>query len=113
MAGAWAFEWYGGRPTRDHAQVVANETGDGLPLWVVIPPYRPFVRLGGEIKVREDFASVSPAYFAIVESLRAIKREFGNEVVVVLCLPLLGMDDPDDGITPISVAQAVEEVLTD
>lgn len=111
MAGAWAFERYGGRPTHDHAQIVPNERGDGFPLWVAIPPYRPFVRSGGEIKVREDFASVSPAYFAIFNSIRAIRREFGDEVEVVLDLPLLGMDDPDDEVTPISVADAIEEAL--
>lgn len=54
MAGAWAFERYGGRPTRDQAQILPNETGDGLPLWVVIPPHRPFVRKGNEITVRSD-----------------------------------------------------------
>ncbi|MEU5024025.1 hypothetical protein [Streptomyces milbemycinicus] len=113
MAGAWAFERYGGRPTRDEAQILPNETGDGMPLWVAIPPYRPFVRKGNEITVREDFAEVSPAYFAIAQSLRAIRREFGNGVVVLLDLPLLGMDDPCDEQTPLSVATAIGEAMSE
>lgn len=54
---------------------------------------------------------MSPAYFAIVRSLEAIRREFGNEVVILLGLPLLGMDDPCDEATPISVARAIGEAL--
>ncbi|MEU5613369.1 hypothetical protein AB0H03_32445 [Streptomyces sparsogenes] len=113
MAGVWAFERYDGRPTRDEAQILPNETGDGMPSWVVIPPYRPFVRKGSEIAVREDFAEVSPAYFAIVQSLRVIRREFGNDVVVLLNLPLLGMDDPHDEQTPLSVATAIDEAMSE
>ncbi|MEU5640174.1 hypothetical protein [Streptomyces milbemycinicus] len=113
MAGVWAFERYGGRPSRDQAQILPNERGDGFPLWVVIPPHLPVTRKVDEITVREDFAAVSPAYFAIVRSLEAIRREFGNEVVVLLALPLLGMDDPHDEATPVSVARAIDEVLSE
>ncbi|KAK1182784.1 hypothetical protein B7755_034410 [Streptomyces sp. NBS 14/10] len=109
MAGVWAFERYGGRPSHEQAQILPNETGDGFPLWVVIPPYRPVVRKDDEIVVREDFATVSPAYFAIVRSLQAMRREFGSEVVVLFGLPLLGMDDPRDRETPVSEARAIGE----
>jgi hypothetical protein len=111
MSGVWAFDRYGGRPNRESAQILSNTREDGLPEWIVIPPFRPIVEQDGSFVVREDFADVSPAYFSILESLRAFKNEFGDSSSVALDLPMLGMDDPRDESTPAAVARAIETFL--
>ncbi|MGX4688718.1 hypothetical protein [Streptomyces sp. JNUCC 63] len=113
MSGVWAFDRYGGKPEREVAQLLPNTREDGLPQWIVVPPFRPVVERNGKVVVREDFASVSPAYHAILESLRCIRREFGDAVSVTLHLPLLGMDDPDDGSTVQSVGRAISQFLAE
>ncbi|MCG8924056.1 hypothetical protein [Lentzea sp. CC55] len=111
MSGVWAFDRYGGRPDREKAQILPNLRGDGLPSWIVVPPFRPVVESNGEIIVREDFEQVSPAYHAVLQSLRAIRDKFGCSAELVLSLPLLGMDDPQDESTPASVMQAVQAFM--
>ncbi|MFI6301954.1 hypothetical protein ACIBCH_08790 [Amycolatopsis thailandensis] len=113
MSGVWAFDRYGGSPSREKAQVLSNSRGDGLPEWIVVPPFRPVVERGGEAFIREDFEQVSPAYHAVLQSLRAIRVEFGESVRVVLDLSLLGMNDPHDDLTPSSVARAIEEFVNE
>ncbi|MFF1561720.1 hypothetical protein [Streptomyces sp. NPDC058279] len=113
MSGVWAFDRYGGRPDREVAQVLSNSKDDGLPEWIIVPPFRPVVEWEGQISIRDDFRHVSPAYHAVLESLRAVRNEFGDSAIVVLDLPLLGMDDPRDEATPTSVAQAIEVFVTE
>ncbi|GAA1932901.1 hypothetical protein [Kitasatospora viridis] len=111
MSGVWAFDRYGGSPNREAAQVLSNATGDGLPEWIVVPPFRPIVERDGKFIIRRDFQKISPAYHAILESLRVVKNEFGDSVRVALDLPMLGMDDPCDESTPTSAASAIEVFL--
>ncbi|MFC6093581.1 hypothetical protein [Saccharothrix lopnurensis] len=111
MSGVWAFDRYGGRPDREAAHILPNARGDGLPEWIVVPPFRPVVERDGEFVTREDFAEVSPAHYAVLRSLQAVREEFGDSVTVVLDLSLLGMDDPNDESTPASVARAIEDFL--
>ncbi|MCQ0022700.1 hypothetical protein M4914_06855 [Streptomyces somaliensis DSM 40738] len=111
MSGVWAFDRYGGRPNRETAQILSNSNGDGLPDWIAVPPFRPIVEQDGGFSVREDFRQVSPAYYAVLQSLRAVRNEFGDSVSVILDLTMLGMDDPRDESTPASVARAVEVFL--
>ncbi|WOI59450.1 hypothetical protein [Streptomyces fradiae] len=113
MSGVWAFDRYGGRPNREAAQVLSNSRGDGLPEWIVVPPFRPIVERDGGVSVREDFQQVSPAYYAVLHSLRAVRDEFGDSASVALDLPMLGMDDPHDDSTPASVARAIEVFLNE
>ncbi|MEE1801085.1 hypothetical protein PUR57_20775 [Streptomyces sp. JV176] len=113
MSGVWAFDRYGGRPNRDVAQVLSNSREDGLPEWIIVPPFRPVVEQGGEFSIREDFRDISPAYHAVLESLRAARTEFGDSVSVALDLPMLGMDDPRDESTPASAARAIEAFLNE
>jgi hypothetical protein len=114
MSGIWAFDRYGGSPDREVAQVLANTRGDGLPQWVIIPPFRPVVKRGsGEFGIRDNFVDVSPAYFGILESLRAARRKFGDGCIVELNLPLLGMDDPRDSSTPSSVSDAIQAFIAE
>jgi hypothetical protein len=109
MSGMWAFDRYGGRPNQETAQIRQNTSGDGFPDWIVIPPFRPMVVRDGKAEVREDFKPVSPAYFAVMESLRLTGEELGDSPSILLLLPLMGMDDPSDESTPISVAQAIDD----
>jgi hypothetical protein len=111
MSGAWAFDRYGGRPNREHAQVLQNNKGDGLPERVIVPPFRPVVERDGEFKIREDYEDVSPTYFAFLESLRAASRELGESCRIAFDLPMLGMDRPMDESTPRSAARAIEAWL--
>lgn len=113
MSGVWAFDRYGGRPEREVAQLLLNTREDGLPQWIVVPPFLPVVERNGKFVVREDFASISPAYHAILESLRCIRREFGDAVSVELNLPLLGMDDSDDRSTAESAGRAISQFLAE
>lgn len=113
MSGVWAFDRYGGRPNRETAQVLSNSRGDGLPEWIVVPPFRPVIERDGEFAIREDFEQISPAYYAVLQSLRAVRDEFGDSVSVALDLPMLGMDDPSDESTPASVARAIEVFLNE
>jgi hypothetical protein len=114
MSGVWAFDRYGGSPSREVAQVFSNMKDDGLPQWIVVPPFRPIVkRSSGEFDIRDDFVNISPAYFGILESLRAARREFGNCCTVEFNLPLLGMDDPRDSSTPSSVSDAIQKFITE
>ncbi|WP_427920754.1 hypothetical protein [Streptomyces sp. cg40] len=113
MSGVWAFDRYGGKPNREAAQILPNSRGDGLPEWIVVPPFRPIVERGGEFSIREDFEQISPAYHAVLQSLRAVRTEFGDSASVALDLPMLGMDDPHDESTPASVAQAIEIFLNE
>ncbi|MFE2374173.1 hypothetical protein [Streptomyces sp. NPDC059398] len=113
MSGVWAFDRYGGRPNREAAQALPNSKGDGLPEWIVVPPFRPIVERDGEFSIREDFEQISPAYYAVLQSLRAVRDEFGDSASVVLDLPMLGMDDPHDESTPASVARAIEVFLNE
>ncbi|MEU6263193.1 hypothetical protein [Saccharopolyspora shandongensis] len=113
MSGVWAFDRYGGRPNREAAQILSNARGDGLPEWIVVPPFRPVIERDGEIFVREDFERISPACYAVLQSLRAVSGEFGDSVSVALDLPMLGMDNPGDESTPASVAQAIQEFLNE
>lgn len=112
MSGVWAFDRYGGRPDRTRAQIVINERDGNLPGIVIIPPFRPLSEQQGVSSVREDFKSVSPAYYAASKALEAAQEELGSDVVVVFHLPLLGMDDPLDESTPHSVSRAVEAFLS-
>lgn len=111
MSGMWAFDRYGGKPSRDAAQIVHNERGDGYPDFIIIPPFRPVIDSGSATVVRDDFRGMSPAYHAVKKSLAAVREELGVEVSVVLHLPLLGMDDPTDESTPRSVSEAIKEIL--
>ena len=110
ISGEWAFDRYGGSPDREVARIRPNMRNDGLPDWIVIPPYRPLAEVGdGTFKVRDDFRDVSPAYFGILQALRAIHANFGDVCSVILDLPLLGMDDSRDESTPRSAASAIGE----
>ncbi|GHF11249.1 hypothetical protein [Streptomyces fumanus] len=113
MSGVWAFDRYGGRPNREAAQVLPNSRDDGLPEWIVVPPFRPIAERDGRFSIREDFERISPAYHAVLHSLRAVRDELGDSVSVALDLPMLGMDDPHDESTPASVARAVEVFLNE
>ncbi|MER6121788.1 hypothetical protein ABT173_03630 [Streptomyces sp. NPDC001795] len=113
MSGVWAFDRYGGSPNREAAQILSNARGDGLPEWIVVPPFRPVVERDGSFSIRDDFEEVSPAYYAVLESLRAVKNEFGDSSSVALDLAMLGMDDPRDESTPASVARAIEAFLNE
>lgn len=113
MSGVWAFDRYGGSPNRESAQILSNARGDGLPEWIVVPPFRPVVERDGSFVIRDDWEEVSPAYYAVLESLRAVKNEFGDSSSVALDLPMLGMDDPCDESTPVSVARAIEAFLNE
>ncbi|MFE4665107.1 hypothetical protein ACFRI7_25665 [Streptomyces sp. NPDC056716] len=113
MSGVWAFDRYGGRPNREAVQVLSNSRGDGLPEWIAVPPFRPIVKRDGEFSIREDFEQISPAYYAVLQSLRAVRDEFGDSASVVLDLPMLGMDDPHDESTPASVIRAIEIFLNE
>jgi hypothetical protein len=111
MSGVWAFDRYGGRPGRVVAQILPNVRGDGLPDWIVIPPFRPVVEKEGVFFIRKDFEKISPAYHAVLQSLRAVRDEFGESPTVALDLAMLGMDDPGDESTPASVARAIDKFL--
>lgn len=113
MSGIWAFDRYGGRPNRERAQVLQNNSDDGLPGKVIVPPFRPVVDRDGELKVREDYESISPAYFAFLEALRAASRELGDSCRIAFDLPMLGMDRPMDESTPRSAARAIEVWLNE
>lgn len=114
MSGIWAFDRYGGSPNREVAQVLSNMRDDGLPQWIVIPPFRPVIkRSSGEFDIRDDFVDVSPAYFGILESLRVARCEFGDGCIIELNLPLLGMDDPHDSSTPSSVSDAIQAFIAE
>ncbi|MGS2586554.1 hypothetical protein [Streptomyces hebeiensis] len=113
ISGVWAFDRYGGTPNREAAQILPNSRDDGLPEWIVVPPFRPIVERDGEFSIREDFEQISPAYYAVLQSLRAVKGEFGDSASVTLDLPMLGMDDPRDESTPASVARAIEVFLSE
>ncbi|MFE7526647.1 hypothetical protein ACFU7Y_13070 [Kitasatospora sp. NPDC057542] len=113
MSGVWAFDRYGGSPKREAAQVLSNTRGDGLPEWIIVPPFRPVVQRGSKFVIRDDFEHVSPAYYAVLESLRMARSSFGDSASVALDLPMLGMDDPCDESTPASAARAIEEFLSE
>ncbi|MEU3059166.1 hypothetical protein [Streptomyces subrutilus] len=113
MSGIWAFDRYGGSPNREAAQVLSNTRGDGLPDWIVVPPFRPVVERDGEFVIREDFEHVSPAYYAVLGALRAVRSDFGDSASIALDLSMLGMDDPCDESTPASVARAIEDFLSE
>ncbi|WP_155989064.1 hypothetical protein [Nocardiopsis sp. CNT312] len=113
MSGVWAFDRYGGSPKREEAQILPNARDDGLPDWIIVPPFLPVVEVNGEVQAGEEFKGVSPAYHAVINSLRAVRREFGVSVGVELHLPLLGMDDPSDESTPASVTRAIDDFLND
>lgn len=113
MSGVWAFDRYGGSPNREAAQILSNARDDGLPEWIVVPPFRPVVERDGSFAIRDDFEEVSPAYYAVLESLRAVKDELGDSSSVALDLAMLGMDDPRDESTPTSVARAIEAFLNE
>ena len=115
VAGAFAYERYGGRPLAGEARVLRNGRGDGFPGLVVVPASRP-MRLGtdGRPVVRAEFADVSPAYFGLSRALAALREwnDVGNEPhvdVLLLPLALLGMDDAEDTATPASVGRALRE----
>lgn len=111
ISGVWAFDRYGGKPNREAAQIVYNNCGDGLPGWIIIPPFRPITERSGEISVREDFEHVSPTYHAVFASLLAAREKFGDCASVALDLPMLGMDNPHDESTAVSAARAIENFL--
>lgn len=113
MSGVWAFDRYGGSPDREAAQVLPNSRDDGMPEWIVVPPFRPVVERDGGVSIRDDFKQVSLAYYAVLQSLRVVRDEFGESVTVALDLPLLGMDDPGDESTPVSVARAIEAFMSE
>lgn len=113
ISGMWAFDRYGGRPSRENAQVLQNDRGDGLPRRVIVPPFLPVVIRDGEARIREDYENVSPAYFAFLESLRTANREFGESSRIVFDLPLLGMDKALDESTPRSAARAIKIWLSE
>lgn len=111
ISGIWAFDRYGGKPNRQVAQIIPNNNGDGLPEWIIIPPFRPITERSGEISVRDDFKHVSPTYHAVLESLLAARERFGDSASVALDLPMLGMDNPHDESTAASAARAIENFL--
>ncbi|WP_182885244.1 hypothetical protein [Microbispora sp. H10885] len=111
VSGKWAFDRYGGVPNRQTAQIRPNIRNDRLPEWVVIPPFRPVVERDGQFEIRSDFKDMSPAHFGILESLKVILQNLGDSCSVILDLPLLGMDDPYDESTPVSVASAINKIL--
>jgi hypothetical protein len=113
MSGKWAFDRYGGRPSRESAQVLQNDRDDGLPRQVIVPPFRPVVIREGEARIREDYENVSPTYFAFLESLLAASREFDQSCRIAFYLPMLGMDQPSDESTPRSAARAIKIWLTE
>jgi len=113
ISGKWAFDRYGGRPNREHAQVLNNERGDGLPRRIIVPPFLPVVIRDGEVRIREDYENISPTYFAFLESLLAASSEFDESCRVAFDLPLLGMDQPSDEITPRSAARAIRAWLNE
>lgn len=105
LSGMWGFDRYGGSPSRESAQILPNELNDGMPDWVVIPPFLPADETGG------DSNPMSPAYYAVLKSLLKITQDFGFCLNLALDLALLGMDDPEDVSTPLSVARAIERFL--
>jgi hypothetical protein len=117
MAGQFAFDRYGGRPERSRAQILRNDKGDGMPPFVIVPPYRPMVEdAEGGRRVAPGWEHVSPAYHAISCGLTDIrawngKRAEGERKIesVVLDLAMLGMNNPADLQTPHSVNRALEE----
>lgn len=113
LEGVEAFDRYGGRPNGETAQILLNLRGDGLPEWIVVPPLRPIVERDEEFSIREDFEQINPACYAVLQSLRAVRDEFGDSVSVALDLPMLGRDDPRDESTPASVARAIEVFLNE
>ncbi|WP_255953524.1 hypothetical protein [Streptomyces odontomachi] len=113
ISGIWAFDRYGGKPSREAAQIVSNKNGDGLPGWIIIPPFRPVTEQSGEISIRKDFKHISPTYHAVLESLRAARERFGESASVALDLPMLGMDNPRDEATAVSASRAIETFLNE
>jgi hypothetical protein len=67
----------------------------------------------GEARIREDYENVSPAYFALLESLLAASREFDQSCRIAFYLPMLGMGQPSDESTPRSAARAIKIWLTE
>lgn len=109
MSGVWAFDRYGGKPDHTAAQVRENVRGDGLPDWIIVPPFRPTIERDGIIEIRADFKNVSPSYYAIFESLKTARHSFGDSCTVILDLLMLGMDDWNDTSTPTSVGRAIQD----
>ncbi|MFB8382198.1 hypothetical protein [Streptomyces rubiginosohelvolus] len=119
IAGIYAFERYGGAPRNDVAQILDNLRNDGLPSLIIVPPSLPMVReADGTVTVHPDFEEVSPAYHAMARTGEAIlrwnERDSGKSIhTVVVDLPLLGMDAPDDRKTPCSARRAIHDTFTD
>jgi hypothetical protein len=117
MAGQFAFDRYGGRPQSSDAQILQNKNGDGMPPFIIIPPYRPMVKNpeGGR-SVAPGWEDVSPAYHAVSRALEGIKswnlQEFDTPhhiESIVIDLAMLGMNNSSDTRTPASVHRALAE----
>ncbi|GAB2913764.1 hypothetical protein [Streptomyces mayteni] len=114
MAGIFAHERYGGRPSYETAEILVNKRGDGQPLLVIVPPSRP-MRFDEHHtpQVHPDYATVQPAYHAATHVFDAIHRwnETHQEAIsaIEVSLPLLGLDDPGDESSPRSFDRALRE----
>ncbi|WP_328873146.1 hypothetical protein OHT76_25275 [Streptomyces sp. NBC_00287] len=114
MAGVFAHERYGGRPSFSEAEILENRRGDGWPDLVIVPPTRPMARdSDGNCKVHADYAEMQPAYFAASRSFRAIVEWNSTHDVpisaVELNLGLMNMDNPVDDSSARSFRDAFEE----
>ncbi|MFE6336250.1 hypothetical protein ACFVOK_24045 [Streptomyces sp. NPDC057798] len=114
MAGLFAHERYGGRPSFSEAEVLENRRGDGWPDLVIVPPTRPMTKDSeGNWKVHADYADIQPAYFAASRSFQAIVDWNSTHEVsisaVELNLGLMNMDNPVDDSSARAFRSAFEE----
>ncbi|MXM62308.1 hypothetical protein GR925_02290 [Streptomyces sp. HUCO-GS316] len=114
MAGLFALERYGGRPSFAEAQILENRRGDGWHDLVIVPPTRPMTKDSeGNWKVRAEYEAIQPAYFAASRSFQAIVQWNNSHEVpisaVEINLPLMNMDNPVDDSSPRAFREAFEE----
>jgi hypothetical protein len=114
MAGLFALERYGGRPSFEHAQILENRRGDGWHALIVVPPTRPMTKdARGDWKVRADYEGIHPVYFAASRSFQAIAEWNETHEVpisaVEVNLPLMNMDRPVDDSSARAFKAAYEE----
>ncbi|MBC2908240.1 hypothetical protein [Streptomyces cupreus] len=114
MAGLFAHERYGGRPSFSEAEILQNRRGDGCPDLVIVPPTRPMAKdSDGNWKVHTDYADIHPARFAASRCFQAIVEWNSTQEVpisaVELNLGLMNMDNPVDDSSARAFRDAFEE----
>lgn len=118
MSEMFALERYGGSSRRDVAQIFDNLRNDGMPPLVVVPPSQPVQRTSaGTYEAVPEMCAESPAYYGFSRTFQAIsrwnERKFSRKIAsLILDLPLLGLNDPNDLSTPKSVREAMIDYLT-